>query len=176
MYKLRKIIIIAVIANVASFILFRYVSGIKGALGVPFVVGVLWLSALWLVTMVITGIVLRINRRTLFEPAMRKWTLVSALFCTPLPAIALFFLLGRNPEIYCGDIHTVFENNKAYKTESWYRRSTGKRYMIKRYVSEVPGSEIFKKDSIWVYFDEQEDTLKVEVYKDDVRAAENAFK
>lgn len=34
-------------------------------------------------------------------------------------------------------------------------------------MSEVPGSEMFMKDSLWIYFDEKEDTLKVEVYKDD---------
>lgn len=97
MLKLRILIFIAIIANGFSFILFRYISGIKGALGVPFVAGVLWLSALWLVTIVITIIVLRINRKALFEPSIRKWTILASLFCTPLPVIALFFSDGTKP-------------------------------------------------------------------------------
>lgn len=167
MPKLRKLIFIAIIANGVSFILFRYVSGIKGALGVPFVAGLLWLSALWLVTIVITIIVLSINRKALFEPSIRKWTILVSLFCTPLPVIALFFLMARSPEIYCNDIHTVFDHGKAYKTESWYRRSTGKIYQVKRYMSEVPGAEMYMKDSLWIYFDEKGDTLKMELYKND---------
>jgi len=167
MKPLRKLMAIAIVANLVSFLLFRYISGINGPLGVPFVSGLMWIIALWLVAMVIAAIILRIQRKPLFEGPMRKWTMLTALFCTPLPAIALFFLLMRNPEIYCNEIHTVFSGNKAFKTEYWYRRSTGKRYMIKRYVSEVPGSKLFKKDSLWVYFNEQEDTLKTEFYRGD---------
>ncbi len=63
-------------------------------------------------------------------------------------------------------------NGKVYKTEFWERTKTHKKFANKGFVADsvqegLYGDKAYKKDSTWVYFDNNGDTLKLEYYKND---------
>ena len=172
MSKLKYIIFIAVLANLLSFILFRYAASQPGGSGIAMVFTIIWLPIIWLATIVVAGIVLVAGRKTVFKSPTLKWTLAASFFCTPVPAILVFMLMNKKREFYNGGIRSSFANGKIYRTEEWYMTSTSKLFVIKRFVASAEEElylkeKAYKKDSLWIYFDDKGDTISVEQYAKD---------
>lgn len=172
MTKLRYLVIIAAVANLLSFLLFNYAASKPGGSSVAMVFTIIWLPALWLSAILITGIVLAVHRKDLLRKPTLKWALMASFFCTPVPAILVSALMNKKGELHMCMINTRFENGKTYRTEEWIRTSTGKLFAIKHFVAIdqeklYMKEKAFKKDSLWAYYDEQGDTLFTERYAND---------
>src|SRR5665647_320643 len=97
-------------------------------------------------------------------------SILSLLFTTPIPAIAFYYLTHPTPEIRSDGMMTNTINGKVYKMETWEKTSTHKKFADKLFVADsaqeaMYGDKAYKKDSTWIYFDDNGDTLKLEYYK-----------
>lgn len=172
MTKLRYLVIIAVFANLLSLAVFNYAASQPGGSSAAMVFTIVWLPALWLASILVTGIVLAVHRKDLLRKPALKWALLIAFFCTPVPAILVSAWLNKKGELHIGMINTRFEGGKTYRTEEWIRTSTGKLFAIKHFVADAQEAmyrkeKAFKKDSLWAYYNEQGDTLYTERYAND---------
>jgi hypothetical protein len=181
MTQLRTLIIIAFFANVLTLVLYNYAANQPGGSGVAMLFALVWMPALWLITIITTIIISIIKRKSLFQKPVISWTLLTLLFTTPLPAIAFYYVSHPTPETRSDGMMTNTINGKVYKTEFWERTATHKKFANKRFVADsaqesLYGDKAYKKDSDWVYFDDNGDTLKVEYYKDDSLIATKRIK
>ncbi|HVA98668.1 MAG TPA: hypothetical protein VNG53_07205 [Bacteroidia bacterium] len=172
MTQLRPLIITAILANLLTICLYNYAAGQPGGSGVALLFALVWMPVLWLITIIATIIVSIIKRKYLFQKPIVRWTLVTLLFTTPIPAIAFYYLTHPTPETRNNAMETNTINGKVYKTEFWERTSTHVKFADKRFIADsaqeaMYGDKAFKKDSFWVYFDSNGDTLKLEYYKND---------
>lgn len=131
-----------------------------------------WMPALWLTTIVTTIIVSVIKRKYLFQKSIIRWTLLTLVFTTPFPAIVFYYVTHPTPETRRNGMMTNTIQGKVYKTEFWERSRTHKKFAYKRFVADssqeaMYGDKAYKRDSTWVYFDNNGDTLKLEYYKND---------
>jgi len=172
MTNLRTLIIIAIVANLLTLILYNYAANQPGGSGIAMLFALVWMPVLWLITIITAIIISIIKRKSLFRKPVVHWTLLTLLFTTPLPAIAFYYVSHPTPETRSDGMMTNTINGKVYKTEFWERTATHKKFANKRFVADsaqeaLYGDKAYKKDSDWVYFDNNGDTLKVEYYKDD---------
>jgi hypothetical protein len=172
MTNLRTLIIIAIVANLFTLILYNYAANQPGGSGIAMLFALVWMPVLWLITIITAIIISIIKRKSLFRKPVVHWTLLTLLFTTPLPAIAFYYVSHPTPETRSDGMMTNTNNGKVYKTEFWERTATHKKFANKRFVADsakeaLYGDKAYKKDSDWVYSDNNGDTLKVEYYKDD---------
>jgi hypothetical protein len=171
MTKLRPLIIIAVIANFFTIALYNYAASQPGGTGASLAFIVLWMPAVWITTIVLTVIMIKKRRQELFAGGKTKWTLITLLFCTPVPLYIGFQFTHPTPETLRSGSTYISKNGKIYKYENWYYTSDyQKRYVDMYFVADssdekTNGEKAFKKDSTWTYFTKTGDTLKVERYK-----------
>jgi hypothetical protein len=157
---------------VLTLVLYNYAANQPGGSGVAMLFALVWMPVLWLITIITTTIISIIKRKSLFRKPVIRWTLLTLLFTTPLPAISFYYVSHPTPETRSDGMMTNTINGKVYKTEFWERTATHKKFANKRFVADsalesLYGDKAYKKDSDWVYFDNNGDTLKVEYYKDD---------
>lgn len=123
----------------------------------------------WGLTLIAVGILTFKNRKTWFEKSMSLSTIVSLIFCTPLPLLAFTEL--TKPEMTRSGTDYWPKDGKTLKTETWIYKPgqiAAKKYWTLETENWTDKSEDeFKRDSIWVYFDKNGDTLKTEHYEKD---------
>jgi len=172
MKQLGTLIVIAILANLLTFTLYNYTSNQPGGSGVAMIFTLVWMPALWLTTIIATIIFSVIKRKYLFQRPIIPWTLLTLVFTTPFPAIAFYYVTHPTLETRSEGMMTNTIQGKVYKTEFWERSRTHKKFAYKRFVADssqeaMYGAKAYKKDSTWVYFDNNGDTLKLEYYKND---------
>jgi len=181
MTQLRPLIIIAILANLLTIGLYNYAANQPGGSGIAMLFALVWMPALWLTAIVASIIISIIKRKHLFQKPIAHWTLLTLIFTTPIPAIAFYYVTHPTPEIRSDGMETNTINGKVYKTEFWERTATHKKFADKRFIADsaqeaLYGDKAYKKDSTWIYFDNNGDTLKLEYYKDDSLIATKQLK
>jgi hypothetical protein len=172
MIQLRPLLIIAVIANLLTIALYSYAASQRGGSGMAMLFGLVWMPVLWLLSIVATIIIAIIKRKNLFQKHILIWTVLTILFATPIPAIAFYYSTHPTPETRSYGMEGNTINGKAYKTEFREWTSTHRKFAYKYFVADSAqeatyGDKAYKRDSTWIYFDNNGDTLKLEYYKND---------
>ena len=130
---------------------------------------VLIFPSLWLITIIAVGILTYRKRKGWFKKEIRFSTIVLLLFCTPIPL--LVFTELTKPEMTRAGSGYNPKNGRTYKTETWTFKPgvlAIKKYWVLETEDWIRADESgFKKDSTWIYFDKNGDTLKTEKYLDD---------
>lgn len=171
MKQLKPLIIIAVLANTLTIVLYYYVESQPPGAETGLVFMILWMPILWVTTFVATLITATRNRNNLFKKPLLKFTLPVLLFTTPIPLIAVLYF--NTPAMYNEGMGLSYVNGKVYITEDWAkRRNGGRREVEKHFVADsaeerLYGEKTYKKDSTWIYFNDKGDTAKIEYYKND---------
>ncbi len=125
---------------------------------------------------IITSIVLVIiYRKYLFKKA---WTAICAIvliiFTTPIPFLFIYLkFINPTDETILVSEDYYYPHGEVHKTEHWeYSWGWGDmKYVNKKFICDsaefaVSGERSkFKKDSTWIYFKKNGDTLKIEKYK-----------
>ncbi|MBI0400567.1 hypothetical protein [Cyclobacterium marinum] len=123
----------------------------------------------WGLILIAVGILTFKNRKTWFEKSMSLSTIVLLLFCTPLPLLAFTEL--TKPEMTRSGTDYWPKDGVTLKTETWIYKPgqiAAKKYWTLETENWTEKSvDEFKRDSIWVYFDKNGDTLKTEHYEND---------
>ena len=132
----------------------------------------------WIVTLMTVGILAYRNRKEWFSKEMKISTILFMILCTPL-SIWGFSALIR-PEIQLSGTGYNPRNGITIKSETWNYNSgqTAIRKFWKLDSENWTNSaeNDYKKDSLWVYFDKNGDTLKVEKYNNDQLIEKTEFK
>jgi len=96
---------------------------------------------------------------------MLKWSISLILFCTPIPLLLLLVLTIANS--YGAESDYIQKNGYTLRHEEWVYRSNGKMAINKYYRMKTPDEtdeSNDKRDSTWVYFNKDADTVKIEQY------------
>jgi|ERR1700744_531909 len=92
MEKLRKLITVAVTANIISLLLFYYMNAyLNGAEELTWYIMLLIFPVLWITAMLIAIILSYKNRNVYFKKALVFYTVFILLLCTPLPVFSIVF-------------------------------------------------------------------------------------
>lgn len=172
MTQLRSLIILSIVANVLTIGLYNYAASQPGGSGASLAFIVLWMPAVWIVTIVLAIVLTLKRRRELFVRGKTKWTLLTLLCCTPIPFYVGYQLMHPAPETLRAGSSYSPKNGKIYKSENWYYTSNHRQKYVNMYFvadssdEKTNGDNAFKKDSTWIYFTNTGDTLKVEKYKE----------
>jgi hypothetical protein len=181
MKQIQPIIVIASIANVLTLVMYGYVTQPSGS-GQAFIFLIFWMPAIWLAAMIAIFILAVRRIKLLFQPGLIKWAFfLTLIFSTPLPVMAIFHLLHPTPETRSFYSETRMIHGKVYINEYWENTSSKKKIIYKRFIADSAqeakyASQSYKKDSTWVYFDDNGDTLKLENYKDDSLISTQSFR
>ena len=70
MIQVRPLIIVAILANLLTLILYNYAASQPGGSGLELVFIVLWMPAVWLTTILVTLIIARTKRKLLFKTTL----------------------------------------------------------------------------------------------------------
>lgn len=97
MKSILPIAIVASLANLITVILYLYAGSQPGGSGLTLSFTVLWMPALWLVSIAISLVYTLINRKVLFKRGQLNWTLPSLLLCTPIPIWVVAAILLYSP-------------------------------------------------------------------------------
>ncbi|RMG78755.1 MAG: hypothetical protein D6707_09375, partial [Bacteroidetes bacterium] len=123
----------------------------------------------WGITLIAVSILAFKNRKTWFEKSISLSTIILLIFCTPLPLLVFAELI--KPKISRSGTSYWSEDGETLKTETWIYKPgqiAAKKYWTLETENWTEKSEDeFKRDSIWVYFDKNGDTLKTEYYEND---------
>ena len=124
---------------------------------------------IWLITIITAVFISRKNNKELLGKPVAKYTWLVLLFCTPVPLLMLYFAANPTPSERSNGEQRMTRNGKVYKTEFWTTQS-GKKIVDKHFVADsiayiTHKENAFVKDSTWIYFKENGDTSKVEIYK-----------
>jgi hypothetical protein len=170
MKKLIPLISLAVIANILSSPLWFYlhattINDNNKAVGFLFLMA---LPALWFITVIVALILSVVKRKDIFTKKIWMWTVLTLLFCTPIPIMALSFLFIQPKADFNSPIYT-YKNGVAYKNHT-ARYDNDKIYVVETFTADSAAASITEADSAykpcgtWVYFKPNGDTLKVEHY------------
>jgi len=123
----------------------------------------------WIITLIFVGVLTYRKRKEWFKKEIIFSTISMLLFCTPIPLLAFTEL--TKPEMTRAGSGYNPKNGKTHKTETWIYKPgviAIKKYWILDSEDWTGADESgFKKDSTWVYFDKDGDTLKIERYIED---------
>ena len=111
----------------------------------------------WLLTIITVSVLTYKKRKNWLSKQQKISTIILLVFCTPLPFLTFSSLI--QPDIYRASTWYYSKNNQAIKIETW-DYSNGK-IAIKKFWKNNNA-----KDSLWIYFDKNGDTLKTEFYKE----------
>src|ERR1700722_196504 len=168
MKKLAPIIIAAAIANIIILSFYFYAAGEPGGSGLSLVFALAF-PVVWVITLIIVIILVIRGRKVIFKRGILRWTIPVLVFSTPIPFLALFYILNPPFAIYQAESGYYPHNGCKIKNEEW-NYPDGKPAVTKYFKlnsedwNNAADSE-FKKDSVWVYFDKDGDTSKMEWYK-----------
>jgi len=170
MTHLRPLIFIAIIANLVTIILYDYAASQPGGTGASLAFGLLWMPAVWITTIVLALILALKRRKNLFTTGKTRSTVLTLLFCTPIPLYFGYLFTHPTPETLSSSSSYRSVDGKIYKSESYYYTSNDRQKCVEMYFvadsldEKTKGESAFKKDSTWTYFTKTGDTLKVEKY------------
>ncbi|WP_276482825.1 hypothetical protein [Paraflavitalea pollutisoli] len=162
-------LIIAILTHLLILAFFGYAASQPGGSGLGLAFAVIWLPAVFIATAVASIVLAIVRRRELFRKGMTQWTILTLLFCTPLPLLAV--AIQFKPTTWSPSSAYHPRNGKIYKVGSWnYSSSKQPRYLVQYFIADsldyaTQGEAAFKKDSTWTYFTKHGDTLKVEKYQ-----------
>lgn len=169
MTPLRPLIILAIVANVLTILFYKSSAAEPGGTGASLAFVLVWMPLIWITTFVIALIITIKKRKQLFG-SKSLLTIFILLFCTPVPLVLGFWSTDKEEGILLTNTSFRPINGKIYKTQTYSYRS-GKRlkYVDMYFVADsteekLQGNNAYKHDSVWVYFTEKGDTLKVEKY------------
>ena len=179
MKPLGLLITVAAVANLTTVILYEYAASQPGGSGLAMVFSLLWMPALWLISIITTTIICIVKRKVLFKKHVLKWTLAGILFATPVPMYAVYYF--TLPNSFREGSSEYYQNGKVFISETWVKRRDYKKVVEKKYVADsvqesMLGQDAYKKDGAWVYFNDKEDTLKLEYYKNDTLGSVKWYK
>ncbi|UAY56223.1 hypothetical protein [Arachidicoccus terrestris] len=158
-------------SNLLTIGLYNYAANQPGGSGASFAFILLWMPAVWGITIILTIFLILKRRKRLFVNGTTKWTVATLLFCTPIPLYLSYRLTHPTPETLLSGGSYTPKDGKIYKSENWYYTSNYRqRYVDMYFVADSieersKGENAYKKDSTWIYFTRTGDTLKVENYK-----------
>lgn len=110
----------------------------------------------WLITIIIISVLTYNRRKSWLSKQQKTSTIFLFIFCTPIPLLIVYNLI--QPSTYLSSSGGFkSENGFSIKYETW-DYSNGKTAVKKFWKNE-------DKDSLWIYFDKNGDTLKTENYK-----------
>jgi hypothetical protein len=172
MKQLRPIIITALLANIITFVLYKYVTSLPSESGMDLMFILFAMPVVWLTSSIVTCIILSSKREALSKKPILYWSILTFIFATPIPAFAIYHLTNPMPETRCDGELINYYNQRVYKLETWEITATHEKFADKYFVAdsiqeEKYGDKAYKRDSIWVYYDNKGDTIKLEYYKDD---------
>jgi hypothetical protein len=98
MKRLRILIIIAVIANLLTICLYADAARQAGGTGALLGFVLLWMPSIWIITFVSAILLTIIWRKQLFNKILTLWTILTLLFCTPIPILAIYKGTHPTPE------------------------------------------------------------------------------
>jgi len=168
MKKLTPIFIVALLANLVTFCFYFYAASQPGGSGLSLVF-VLTMPVLWAITIVIVTVLVIICRKIIFKQDVLKLTIITLVFCTPIPFLVLFFIQNSPFALYQGSTGYNPRNGYTIKDEEW--NYPGGKMAIRKYFKlnteqyQNVNDSLYKKDSTWTYWDKYGDTSKIEWYK-----------
>ncbi len=170
MNKLNSIPILvttAAIANSLTVILYFYAVHEPGGSGMTMAFTVIWMPALWLISIIITLIVAITSQKVLFKRAILPRSLPVLLFCTPVPFLAVVSILLYK-DSYNAETDYMKRDGYTLKHEEWVYNSgklAANKYYRLIYEGQDTGDDSrLPKDSVWTYFNKSGDTIKLERY------------
>ena len=132
----------------------------------------------WILTLITVGILAYRNRKEWFNKEMKISTIILLILCSPLSFLG-FSSLTR-PEMHLIGTGYNPRNGITIKSETWNYNS-GQTAIRKFWKLDTENWSIYddseyKKDSTWIYFNKEGDTLKIEKYKNDQLIEKKEFK
>jgi amino acid transporter len=160
----KSLLIVTLVYLVINFLFFKNAESLQGGKSMIYIV---IFPVFWIITLIVVGILAFKNRKKWFKKDLRISTIILLILCTPLSV--LFFSYLVKPKMYLSGTGYNPKNGITIKTEVW-DYSPGQTAVIKYWklnTENYYNDNQFKKDSIWVYFHKNGDTLKIEKYKND---------
>jgi len=168
MKSLLPIAIVASLANLITVILYLYAGSQPGGSGLTLSFTVLWMPAVWLMSITISLVYTLINRKVLFQKGQLKWTLPSLILCTPIPIWVIAAILLYSPTYGAESDYIARNGYILWHEEIVYSGKGGlaldKYYRLKSADQDVSDNSQLTRDSVWTYFNSNGDTSKVERY------------
>ena len=134
--------------------------------------------AFWIVTLIAVAALCIRNRNAWFARKMLLSTIIAIICCTPLVLLGISLLLGSSS--YPSAEGYYPKNGYIIKFEQWdydNGKPASKQYWRKRDDGRPYDSDAgFQKDSIWVYFNKNGDTLRTETYREDLLIKTKTYK
>ena len=181
MKKLLPIIIVAILINLVVTILYNHSNEVPSD-EVPYWDNIV--SGVWILGMVAAIIISIIKRKELFKnPLIITCTIICLIFCSPFPWVSIIKILNPLPDIILIESTYNYTPGKVHKTEHWEYSSGQQKYIDKCFVADSVQFDkatkadlsdsiqldkaeqaVFKKDSIWVYFNKDGGVIKTERY------------
>lgn len=133
----------------------------------------------WIATLIFVVIISYKRRKEWFSYELRISTNILLVLCTPLSVWGLSYLTSPEIEICCTGYNP--RNGITIKSETWSYYNSGQTAITKFWRLETENysdydESAFKKDSIWVYYDKNGDTIKTEKYKNDTLIERKEYK
>jgi hypothetical protein len=170
MKRLFILIIIAIIANSLTVYLYADAADQPGGTGALMEFVFILIPFIWGITFLIAVILAIIWRKKLFNKIVAPWTILTLVFCTPVPAIGTYKVTHPRPETQRSSTWMKTVNGQVHIKENWYYTSNRKTYLKKYFVADSVqerslGDAAYKRDSIWIYLASNGDTIKIEQYR-----------
>lgn len=133
----------------------------------------------WILTLLILALWGYNQRHCWFKENLRTSSFILLFFCTPIPLFVFSSLI--RPEMYCSGTGYNSKNGFTIKDETW-NFNNGNTAIIKYWKINIENyrgngdDDRFIKDSTWIYFKKNGDTLKTETYKDNQLIKTNTIK
>lgn len=112
----------------------------------------------WGITLVIVGVLSYIKRKVWFQEQIKFSTIILIFLCTPF--LPLVYSKITEPDIVRSGTSYFTQNREHYRRENYVYYNIYKQARIEFWVRDNAQSSLYLKDSIWVYFDRNGDTLK----------------
>lgn len=144
---------IAIGYSVINILFYTHILNLNGGSSLIYV---LIYPLFWLLTIIIISALTYKKRKSWLSKQLKVSTIILLVFCTPLPLLICSSLIQS--DIYRSSTSYNSKNGKITKIETW-DYTNGKTAIKKFWKNENI------KDSLWIYFDKNGDTLKTEIYK-----------
>lgn len=164
----KTLLIITIIFFVINILFFKNAES-ENLRGGKAMIYVIIIPVFWIVTMIIVGILAFKNRKKWFNNELRISTIILLILCTPLSVFGFSYI--TKPKMYLVGTGYNPKGGTTIKTETWNYNS-GQVAVIKHWKLDTENwtsydDNQYKRDSIWVYYDKNGDTLKAEKYRND---------
>jgi hypothetical protein len=172
--KLSRILfLVALSANSVTLIAYYWVMNQPSSSGAGMIYVLFIFPGIW-IAFVVIAIALAVSLRNKTGPDSSALRIIAFICCTPFPILSIAFgkylMENRAPSLFTQSL--AYRDHVAYKSETWTALDSAE-YVQMFFTADstelaLQGESAFKKDSVWIYLDKQNDTLKVEFYRDDV--------